>query len=741
MKYSTCTVTTQQHEKFLAESRQISSLLEMRRDMDMLIESACNTMPLAEQKQAKRLYLEWKNIGYMLNEAQLKPEQINQVFRSAEEQMSATGANRTVVGKVADVGGSIASGLARVRDAISSTGPVSGFDVGFDTIQGKLLSAAGGEAGAVGKALQKYKEIGAKYPVTQKVIYTGLIMLSGLSAAGAGGIAIVAGIKTLDGLLKGKKFSTAVMDSLPGAALSWIMQHLPSNTVPEVRAAEPPAGVTPASVTPEYSDSPETPPFTPPSEVPAEPEVGSTTGGGEIAPEPDLTDYVVKPGDTLSGIAQKNSMSVDDIMKVNPQITNPNDLADGEHINLPAATGAKTYAGGVGTASDTAGKVARGAYTPSRYGIKEAAYTLTVLPYAKLVDVNRTAQAIKENASWEYHPTYVHLSHAGVRNVFENTAGLHTYLIEAGFWKNVGSAIGKGAKAVAGGLEKAGQFAGKVGRNVTNKVTADKLMMNWKVAGKPTDSSLLLKFLLNQGVSRQVISAVYKKMGIPVTNVTPEPFDISKYPLPGSLKTHMGNPALLKSIDALLTKSAATPSATASSTNRAAMPQVTEAGFLSGLGSVVRSALRGHTPDPLYNTPQGREKVYAQTLVHKLNTQLTADKVNSTNITWQYMIDFLSKTVPATPSIVQDIAQDLDRKVNKSAGALTDFNSVINATNRNATKTIINQMILQTVSQTLQGRVAKTPPQYPIPDSLLSVAASDQGRKQIIAAIDKILIT
>jgi LysM repeat protein len=525
MKNSYSRITTHQHEKFLAESRQLSSLLEMRRDMDMLIESACNTMPLAEQKHAKRLYLEWKNIGYMLNEAQLTPEQISQIFHSAEEQMSATGANRTVVGKVADVGSSIASGLARVRDVISSTGPVSGFDVGFDTIQGKLLSAAGGEAGAVGKALQKYKEIGEKYPVTQKVIYTGLIMLSGLSAAGAGGIAIVAGIKTLDGLLKGKKFSTAVMDSLPGAALSWIMQHLPSNTVPEVRAAEPPAGVAP-----EPGDSYDIPPITPPGGVPPEPsdsyevppgpQVGSTTGGGEIAPEPDLKDYVIKRGDTLSGIAQKNNMSVDDIMKVNPQITNPNDLADGEHINIPTATGAKTYAGGVGTASDTAGKVASGVYTPSRYGIKEAAYTLTVLPYNQLVDVNRTAQAIKENASWEYHPTYVHLSHAGVENVFENSAGLQNYLLEAGFFSGLGNLVGKGAKAVAGGLEKAGKFAGKVGHSMANKVTADKLMMNWKVANKPTDSKELAKFLQSQGINDTIIKAIYKKMGIPGVRVS-----------------------------------------------------------------------------------------------------------------------------------------------------------------------------------------------------------------------------
>ena len=570
MKNTSNRVTLQQHHKFLLETRRLSRLLEIRQNTDMMIESVCADMALTEQHQVKGMYLEWKNIGHMISEANLTADQINQIFDAAEQQMSASGANRTVVGNVADIGSAIKNGLVKVRDAISRTGPVSGFDVGFDRIQNNLLQAAGGGSGTVGKALQKYKEIGKKYPVTQGLLYSGMIMLSGLSAAGLGGIAIVAGIKTLDGLLKGKKFSTAVMDSLPGAAVSWIVQHLPSNTVPEVRTAEPvpgiapepsdsyeiPSNVEPASVTPKPGDS---------YEIPASPQLGSTTGGSEIAPEPDLTDYVVKHNDTLSGIAQKNNMSVDDIMKVNPQITNPNDLADGEHINLPPSTGAKTYAGGVGTASDTTAKVARGVYTPSRYGIKETVYTLTVLPYSKIVDIDRTAQAIKESARWEYYPTSIHLSQPGVQNVFENTAGLQTYLVEAGFWKGV-----------AGGIEKAGRFAGRVGHSMANKVTADKLMLNWKVAGKPTDSSELLKFLLKQGVNRQVISSVYKKMGIPVTNVTAEPFDISKYPLPDSLKAHVGNKDLLKRIEDLLTRSATStaPAPSSSATRATATPRI-----------------------------------------------------------------------------------------------------------------------------------------------------------------------
>ncbi|WP_423383702.1 S8 family serine peptidase [Burkholderia sp. LMG 32019] len=45
--------------------------------------------------------------------------------------------------------------------------------------------------------------------------------------------------------------------------------------------------------------------------------------------------YVVQPGDTLWGLAQKNGSSVSDYLKVNPQITDPSNIWAGQVINNP----------------------------------------------------------------------------------------------------------------------------------------------------------------------------------------------------------------------------------------------------------------------------------------------------------------------------------------------------------------------------------------------------------------------
>lgn len=48
--------------------------------------------------------------------------------------------------------------------------------------------------------------------------------------------------------------------------------------------------------------------------------------------------YTVKPGDTLSKIAQRNGCSLDQLMTCNPQITDPNKINVGDVLTLPNGT-------------------------------------------------------------------------------------------------------------------------------------------------------------------------------------------------------------------------------------------------------------------------------------------------------------------------------------------------------------------------------------------------------------------
>lgn len=78
-------------------------------------------------------------------------------------------------------------------------------------------------------------------------------------------------------------------------------------------------------------------------------------------------------------------------------------------------------------------------------------------------------------------------------------------------------------------IKKAGSaIAGKaktIGKNITTKVTADKLSSAWKKAGSPTDSEEIANVLRSAGVSDDVIAPVYKSMSIPAPAASAAPAD------------------------------------------------------------------------------------------------------------------------------------------------------------------------------------------------------------------------
>jgi LysM repeat protein len=60
--------------------------------------------------------------------------------------------------------------------------------------------------------------------------------------------------------------------------------------------------------------------------------------------------YTIKSGDTLSQIAQRQGTSVKELMRLNPQLSDPNKIRAGATLNVAGAGRESTYAGGVGAA-------------------------------------------------------------------------------------------------------------------------------------------------------------------------------------------------------------------------------------------------------------------------------------------------------------------------------------------------------------------------------------------------------
>jgi hypothetical protein len=69
--------------------------------------------------------------------------------------------------------------------------------------------------------------------------------------------------------------------------------------------------------------------------------------------------------------------------------------------------------------------------------------------------------------------------------------------------------------AIKGAAGKAMDWAKTKGRNLTTKITADKLNSAWQKAGSPTDSNAVADFLKAQGVADTVVSGVYQQLKLP----------------------------------------------------------------------------------------------------------------------------------------------------------------------------------------------------------------------------------
>jgi LysM repeat protein len=516
----------------------------------------------------------WESAGRKLVEYQMTPDQISQLFAQVQQNATAAGSNRTMIGKGKDAVDAVNNAWEDLKTKVQNSGPIKNVDATYDQAAAKLKQATGGDAGVM-KYVEKYRKFAKEHPVAQSLIYAALIAAAGISGAGAGGAAALGLFKMTDKLLQGEKFSSAAYAGAKTGALAYGASHLA-----------------------DYFKNPNT-------SIPPKTEVKM----------PDGTDYVVQKGDTLSQIAQKNGVSVDDLMKANSgqsiavggptadpaftqvdtmgnytgtatdpadivtrtKLTNPDVLKPGQNLFVPTSAGpTPTYQGGVGTAADTWDKIKSGVYDPSQISANQAAkYNLpgavaspdatgAATKAAKGVAKggydavqNAATQAAinaQSNPDWNdeigqrvagagnlagaqspkaQFPTGLNprakigmreakrktkLSETQIKRMFYVAGTLQDKLTE-GVWDKIKGAASKAAGAVA-------NKAQTVGTNLTTKVTADKLMTAWKKAGSPTDSDAVAAIMKQAGVDDAIIASSMKAVGgqsAPANTTTPAP--------------------------------------------------------------------------------------------------------------------------------------------------------------------------------------------------------------------------
>lgn len=509
-------------------------------------------------------YRQFHNLSRMIVERAMSEKEILDLFAAVEAGANAAGGNRTALGRgkdaVAGAYNSVKDAIGGIMNSIQMSTPVAGVDAAYNDATDALGKALGGKDSKIMNSIMKYRLLAKEYPKTQLFVKTALIALAGMATGGAGLVAIAGITAAVDAAIKGEKLSSVIGKGAGASLMAYGAQEVQAMLSGGAAPADAPfmggqQGYDEAGNfmggTPGYDEAGNYITSGGGDQIGLP---GAETGGGANFPDtggniggtvPSVIDYTVKPDDVLSTIAADNYMSVEDLMQANPGITNADVLRAGQHINIPSATGSDVYANGVGTAADTAAKVASGAYTPNPRSPLRLAETVKykILPVSQLIDHKLTVMGWALNESIGKKPgNSVHLTRNGVFTVIENVDRYRRALLKEYDPGSVGPGrealpdlyrpdepgapapvtakpgmIGRGLNWLDKTAGKVGGYLSKQAQNFTRKVTAAKLKMEWQQLGHPSDSDQIAAFLAKQGVPQPVITDVYGKMGIPYT--------------------------------------------------------------------------------------------------------------------------------------------------------------------------------------------------------------------------------
>lgn len=434
-----------------------------------------------------------------LKEATLTTDQINQMFAAAEKETSAGGGgNSTMLGKIVDkiIPDSF---LGKLEKALPEPDPKAVADPEFEA---KATAAVNNlEAPAETKTgLMAVVKAAVKNPQAQAMILSlvggvlgGLMSKAGPLISGffpGGGTAAVAitgalvagGVAIAAAKLQGKPwkeaFKGAIKPALAGAAGAVIGQFAAGIAGAAVDKA---AGAFNATA----------------SDIP---------GGGQIT-DPNGPDYNSEYAEIVRDSPElvRNKQHITDL---DSKFSGPSSTGkiDAYMADKPpaTATGKGEIPAGAAPADRTAqAEFARQNAIADGASPQEAnQIAAKMMKYGSVISAGQGRGDVYQTNSIER--TGKKLSEGQVYLVFNKIVTRNNYLLVEG-------------RLAEGVFDKIKQF----GKNLTTKVTADKLNSAWVKAGSPTDSEQLKKFLTDQGVATEVVDKIYTTLKLPVAGTDP----------------------------------------------------------------------------------------------------------------------------------------------------------------------------------------------------------------------------
>lgn len=416
-----------------------------------------------------------------LIEASLTADQIKSLFGQIEQGSNAAGDNRTMLGKGADLAKKVDDIVNNVGKWLQNTTPVQAFDQKFEKLKNDINKKFPDS-----KVLDFISELGMaaeRNPGATAAIIGVLTAIAGLAGGPIGGAIAGQALRGAVELLKGEKLSTAIGKGIKTAAYGFIagktfelIGDVLSGGIKMARDTLVPGAVR-ANFTKIFD------------------EVGGPLGSRFAKFE--LKDLVGNPEDVRPITALANQ-AADAWAEGNYELSRTlwAQVQDGVEVlytpeyvaQLAADQATREMISGGATAvkglADFMGAAAQGAIAAGTGGSKDQK---------------------KESVYRQTRP----LSEGQVYLLFRELERLDEGPMD--FLKKAGKAAVGAVKGAAGAVaDKVGTAA----KNMTTKVTADKLTKAWTKAGSPTDSDELYSFLTDQGVNKDVVTTAYQAMKI-----------------------------------------------------------------------------------------------------------------------------------------------------------------------------------------------------------------------------------
>lgn len=411
-----------------------------------------------------------------LIEATLTAQQIEQLFGEVEKSATASGGNRTGLGKGVDVVKTADETINKIGKWMQNTTPVKGFDQKFEELKAKV----GTKFPELDKKLTAMGTWAKENPGKTAAVVGILTTIASFAGGPVGGAVAGQVLRGAVELLKGEKLSTAIGKGVKtaayGAMAGWLLDGI-GDWLEGLRVDQVPYTKVPGLVQLDVGVS------------------KTLSMGGTTVKD---TIYKVIVPEDLSGtmmatIKQAQGGDIDSF----------NQLLDFSR-NFSRAD----YLAGKGVI-DAAAKTLALQNDAFLQGMTQVNDLITAAAQGSIAgkmtanDVKVDGESVKGDKapakeSWE--PNY----YVQTRPLTEGQVGYMFKQLQQ---------INEGPM----------DFIKKKMGNMTTKITADKLMSAWTKAGSPTDSNEIAEFLKSQGVVDDAVAQVYQTMKLPSPGTSEQP--------------------------------------------------------------------------------------------------------------------------------------------------------------------------------------------------------------------------